>query len=122
MSARLLPLLLALCTLLPAELRARMVESCRERDECCCRRDQHAEPPLGPTVQRVDCCEAPCSVEHASASVTISARRDLAADAAVTLLARPIVTAANPPIVIPPPPRGRDPPLRLHALTQRWLV
>jgi len=119
----LLPLLLALCTLLPAELRARMIESCRERDECCCRRGEQEDAPTGPTLRRVDCCEAPCLVGHASsASATVPTRRDLAESAAVTSLPPPIVVVVKRETFVAPPARGRDPPQRIHALTQRWLL
>jgi hypothetical protein len=119
----LLPLFLALCTLLPAELRARMVESCRERDECCCRRGEKEDVPTAPTLRRVDCCEAPCQIEHASATTaTVPARRDLAEDPAVTSLPPSVVTVAKPATFSAPVRRGRDPPLRVHALTQRWLL
>lgn len=100
-----------------------MVESCLERDECCCRRGEKEDVPTGPTLRRVDCCEAPCQIEHASATTaTVPERRELAEDPAVTSLPPSIVTVAKPADFFAPVPRGRDPPLRIYALTQRWLL
>ncbi len=120
--ARLLPLLLALCTLLPAELRARMLEACRERDDCECRRDSHAEPHTAPSLRRIDCCEAPCAIEGAASPTANTPRRDLADDA--MLAARPLPTAAAPTSVASrdAPVLGRAPPRPSRPMTQRWLL
>lgn len=115
-------LALVVCALVPADLRARMVEACAEPDECCCRRAERLAHDAEPTVRRVDCCEAPCEVETTSQAAVVPPGPDVAPPASGTLL--PLATLA----MIDPPARtvrgraGPDPPQRLHALFAHWLV
>jgi hypothetical protein len=114
--------LLVLCTLVPADVRARMAEACRESDDCACRRGQHPEPEPRPTLRRVDCCAAPCEIDVTSTSATVAPARDIADASRVTLL--PDTTFARPVAISFAMARrgGRDPPRRIHALVERWLV
>ena len=120
--ARLFPLLLALCALLPADLRARMIESCRAPEQCCCRRNEPLQPPQGPIARRVDCCEAPCAIEHTSGVTTVPARREFSEPDGWIECSPPIEIRATSAVEPTGPRRGRDPPQRLYALTQRWLL
>lgn len=119
-------LVLVLCTLVPADVRARMAQACREVDECCCRRAERAAVEgtmqAEPSVRRVDCCEAPCELEVTPTTATITAQRELAEPAVVTLLERAVAAHGDATTSSAPPRGGRDPPQRVHALVGHWLV
>lgn len=124
MIARLLPLLLALCTLLPAELRAQVLEACRERDDCECRRGTHADTPAepAPTLRRVDCCEAPCAIDGAASPTASTQRRELADDSTLTARAVPLAVTPEAVATHGAPRLDRAPPRPLRLTTQRWLL
>jgi hypothetical protein len=119
--ARLLPLLLVLCTLVPADVLARFVEACQAPDQCCCRKDDAARDD-GPVAERVDCCEAPCTADGVGTPAIPTPRLAMAVVAAAGVelghggVARPDRVATA------PHARTRGPPGRVHAVVSRWLV
>jgi hypothetical protein len=126
---RLSAIVLALAVLVPAELVARFLESCRAQDACCCRSDDAAHAglrPANPTpparAERVDCCEAPCAVEHAATPGLATSR----SHGVATLVQAGVLVAAEAELVdaaaFAPQLRTRGPPHRLHATLQRWLL
>jgi hypothetical protein len=118
---RLLPLLVALCTLVPADVLARFVAACQEPDRCCCRKDDERRPE-GPALERVDCCEAPCASERMATPAIAAPRLAMAVDLAAGVeLARTSVVRPDP-TATAPRARTRGPPGRLHAAVSRWLV
>ena len=123
MFRRLLPLLVALCTLVPADVLARFVETCQESDACCCRRDDERRGVQhGATVERTDCCVAPCEASASSAPALVPAREvgplQPASDASISTT----VAKGHDALVLPPRPRMRGPPGRIHARVAHWLV
>ena len=121
MVARLLPLLLALCTFVPGDVLARFIEACQEPDRCCCRKDDERRD-HGPVAERVDCCEAPCAADRVAAPAIATPRTDLTIDVApgVELVERDAVRPDA--IASAPRARTRGPPTRVHAFVSRWLV
>jgi hypothetical protein len=119
--ARLLPLLLALCTLVPAHVLARFVQACQEPDRCCCRKDDPKRDD-GPAWERVDCCESPCAPERIAVPAIATPRSEMVVDIApgVELEERDVVRPDA--IATAPRARTRGPPLRVHAFVSRWLV
>jgi hypothetical protein len=122
MFPRLLPLLLALCTLVPGDVLARWVDACHEPDRCGCREDDDRAR-QGPVVERVDCCAAPCDANVALATpalVPTSSRLAMEPATAVDLVGTVVIRAddARP----PPPARTRGPPSRVHAFVGHWLI
>jgi hypothetical protein len=118
--ARVLPLLLALCTLVPGELWSRFVVACQEPDRCCCRKnDDRAQP--GPVAQRVDCCEAPCEAEG-TVTPAVAPGRTWLALASVVRIAVEHTEIGDGRIAAPPSQGARGPPLRVHASVERWLI
>jgi hypothetical protein len=118
--ARVLPLLLALCTLVPGELFARFVVACQEPDRCCCRKDDDRGRE-GPVVQRVDCCEAPCEAEG-TVTPAVTPVRTWAALATVVRLELEHREIGDGRVCAPPSQEPRGPPRRVHASVERWLV
>ncbi len=120
MLARILPLLVALCTLVPGELRARFVGACQEADRCCCRKhdDRAAE---GPVAQRVDCCAAPCEAEGTVTPAIAPSRTWVALATAVRIDVehRAVVRGR---VAGPPSQEPRGPPLRVHASIEHWVI
>lgn len=114
--------LLALCTLVPADVRARMAQACREVDDCCCRRAADQAEQALPSVRRVDCCEAPCELELTPTTATITAQRELAEPAVFTPLEVTAPAHGDATTSAAPQRGGRDPPQRIHALVEHWLV
>jgi hypothetical protein len=118
---RLLPLVLALCTLVPGDVLARFVEACRVPDGCCCREDD-ARAPADVVAQRPDCCAAPCSQDATTAPAIAPSREPLALEGEPTTLAvTPLLACASDPLA-PPRARTRGPPHRVHAFVERWLI
>ena len=99
-----------------------MAEACRESDNCACRKGEHADTEQQPIARRIDCCAAPCEIDITSTSANVPQHREFGLAQHVTLL--PEVAVAAPTVMRNEVARrgGRGPPLRLHALVQRWLV
>lgn len=122
MFRRFLPLLLALCTLVPADVLARWVAACHEPDQCGCRQDDdHAR--RGPVVERVDCCEAPCDPDIVAATPALAPTTwsfAIEPPATIDLVGTAVIRADA--ARSPPPARTRGPPSRVHAAVGRWLI
>lgn len=115
-------LVVVLCTLVPADVRARMAEACRDSDDCACRKGEHADAAPQPVARRIDCCAAPCEIDVTRAAADVSPSRELVIAASVTVLPDPIIAAPSAAASVVAHRGGRDPPQRIHALVQHWLV
>lgn len=118
--ARVLPFLLALCTLVPGELWARFVVACQEPDRCCCRKDDDRGRE-GPVAQRMDCCEAPCEAEG-SVTPAVAPTRTWVALATVVRIDVEHREVVDGRVAGPPLQEPRGPPLRVHASIEHWLI
>lgn len=118
---RVLALLLALVAVLPGQAWAQLVERCAETDACCCRRDEPSVPPPA-IVERVDCCETPCTAEVTPAAAEPTRSEDLRCVASERSLPLLSVSAPATSAAVTPQRRTRGPPRSVFAIVMHRLL